>query len=703
MTSLTSIGLTAALLSGGLALAAVAALARRRASPMFLSFAAGMAVLAGECLLAVAIDRATTADAVTRWHLWRQIVGAFLPGPWLIFSLTFSRGNYREFLQRWRWSLGLAGVVPLLLALALLDLINHPFTQPLPAPGGIVPLSVAGKALQVALLMASVAILSNLERTLRASIGTMRWRIKYLVLGVGLIFGVRVYTTTQALLYSALSPTLQLVETVAVIVAVVAIGFSLARSRLREVDVYPSTTFLSHSVTLVLAGVYLVVVGVLARVVAMMGGDAAFPLKAFVILVAMVGLTALVLSERLRQRIRTAVSRHLRRPRHDYRTVWSSFMVRTTPLMEESQLCREVARWVSDTFQLLSVSVWTVDPVRNRLTLSSSTVHGEEAAAGDAGEMALSLYASLSRPEPVPVNLETVEAEWARALRQAQPGQFRGAGPRFAMPLVAGGELLGMLVVGDRVASLTMEPEDLELLSCAGNQIASSLLKIRLAQQLLAAREMETLQTMATFFVHDLKNVATSLSLTVRNLPTHFHNPEFREDALRGLTRISERLTNLIGTFNLLRGGSGLNCAATDLTEVVKSALATVSPGPEIRLRRELETGIAAHIDGAQVQKVVTNLILNAIEALGKGGEVRVATGREKGMAVLTVADDGCGMPAGFLKNSLFRPFQTTKPKGLGIGLFHCRRIVEAHRGRIEVESQPGEGTVFRVYLPVAP
>jgi signal transduction histidine kinase len=120
-----------------------------------------------------------------------------------------------------------------------------------------------------------------------------------------------------------------------------------------------------------------------------------------------------------------------------------------------------------------------------------------------------------------------------------------------------------------------------------------------------------------------------------------------------------------------------------------------------ITLARELRPLPKLWLDPEQMRKVVTNLVLNAREAVARDGQIAVQTNLNGGWAVLTVADNGCGMSPDFLKRSLFRAFQTSKKNGLGIGMFHSKMIVEAHQGRIEVESEPGQGTTFRVLLPL--
>jgi signal transduction histidine kinase len=106
-------------------------------------------------------------------------------------------------------------------------------------------------------------------------------------------------------------------------------------------------------------------------------------------------------------------------------------------------------------------------------------------------------------------------------------------------------------------------------------------------------------------------------------------------------------------------------------------------------------------VDREQIQKVLTNLLVNAREASRPGQEICLSSEQRNGHVIISVRDHGCGISPEFLKNHLFKPFQTTKKKGIGIGMFQSRMIVEAHGGRIEVESRQTEGTTFRVVLPL--
>jgi putative PEP-CTERM system histidine kinase len=242
--------------------------------------------------------------------------------------------------------------------------------------------------------------------------------------------------------------------------------------------------------------------------------------------------------------------------------------------------------------------------------------------------------------------------------------------------------------------------QDCDLLKSASDQAAASLLSIQLSQQLSQAKQLEAFQTMSTFFVHDLKNTASTLSLMLRNLPLHFDNPEFRQDALRGISKTVTHINHLITRLSLLREDLTQGRVEADLNQLVAQTLTELQETPDTELVRELRPVAKVRMDPAQMRHVVTNLVLNARDAAGPVGKVKVETSESDGWVTLAVQDNGCGMSLDFIRRSLFRPFKTTKKNGIGIGMFQCKMIVEAHRGWIQVDSTPGKGTAFRVFLP---
>jgi putative PEP-CTERM system histidine kinase len=259
--------------------------------------------------------------------------------------------------------------------------------------------------------------------------------------------------------------------------------------------------------------------------------------------------------------------------------------------------------------------------------------------------------------------------------------------------------VLGVLIMGDRVSGLSFTDEEFDLIRTIGNQIVANLLSIKLASRLGEAQKLEAFQTMSAFFVHDLKNTASTLSLMLQNLPKHFDDPVFRQDALRAIGKSVGKINALVARLSCFRQKLDVKPVPTDLNALVKSVLAGLSDGGPETVSTELRPLPLLMADPDQVQKVITNLVLNAREASGPGGRISIRTEARGRGGVLSVSDNGCGMTPEFVEQLLFRPFQTTKKEGLGIGLFHSKMIVDAHRGQIEVESRQGEGTTFRVFL----
>jgi putative PEP-CTERM system histidine kinase len=240
------------------------------------------------------------------------------------------------------------------------------------------------------------------------------------------------------------------------------------------------------------------------------------------------------------------------------------------------------------------------------------------------------------------------------------------------------------------------------LLETLAAQLASGLLNLKLSARLRHAKEVETFQTVSTFFVHDLKNLASRLSLTMQNLPSNFDNPEFRADALRVISSSLAKIDDMCARLAMLKQDIELTVSECDLSSLVAAALNEFKSNLKADLKQDLVPVPPAQIDSAQIHKVLTNLVMNANEAVNGNGFIYVSTIHEGNTVGFAVRDNGCGMSEEFIEKSLFRPFQTTKKRGLGIGLFHSKLIVEAHHGTLEVNSAVGAGTEFKVLLPKA-
>lgn len=689
------------------------AVSRERRSVAVWFFVAGMVLLSCESVFSGLMANAVRPEVAGHWEDWALLAGSLLPGTWLAFSLSYARGNYREFLGKWRVALGAAFIIPTALVICCHGRL---VALPVPLPATLrwlFPLTRAGWALFLISLLSAVVVLMQLEMTFWASVGTMRWRIKFMLLGLGLLFAARVYTASQALalptqlldkeqMISMTGPqsSAPTVNAAALLLGGLLVLRSLFRGSLK-VAVYPSHKNLHKSVTALVAGLYLLIVGVLAKLVQWLGLTGSFPLRAFLILVALLVVTVLLLSDRVRLHARRFASRYLQKPLYDYRTVWRRFTEGTANRVTKKELCLASVKLAADIFQALSVSIWLMDDKGENLELAASTsISGPMAELLRPNREESSELIQAMRNRLDPVDVEYSGEKWAVTLRRCHPSEFEEGGSRVCVPMIAAGQLLGLMLLGDRVGGALFSLQDYDLLKCVGDQVAASLLNCQLSQKLLQAKELEAFQTMSAFFVHDLKNTASTLNLMLKNLPVHFDNPAFREDALRGIAKSGQHINNLIGRLSVLRHDLQIRPQFSDLNDLVSKILAGWNGAPAIEWAAHLDPIPKFIFDSEQIHKVVTNLVLNAAEAVPPNGQIRVETSLTKGWVVLTVADNGCGMAPEFLQGSLFRPFQTTKKEGFGIGMFQSKMIVEAHGGRVEVESQLNKGTTFRVFLP---
>jgi putative PEP-CTERM system histidine kinase len=668
------------------------ALIRKEPSVASVSFGVGMLLLAVKSVLgSIAVSDELSAMDFEQWGL--SVLSLEIP-VWLVFAVTYTRPSGVAALRGSGWMLlGFTGAAIVAGWVFREHLV-------LKLTGHQIQLGAAGRAVHVFLIIVATLVLMNLERAFRASAGVTRWQLKYLTVGVATLCLTRIYVSTQSVVYRVTHESMGIVNACALIIAALMAHVSFARGKPFSIALYPESKPAYRSVALVLIGAYLLSVGVIANAAALFGW-ATFPAIAFLVMIVIVAAGMAALSDHVRLRLKRLLSRTFQRPMYDFRKVWTAYNAQTVTQPDDIGLARSTVKIISETFDMLSVTTWLVRP-GGIIAFGASTSLSEADA-----ERLLETHAPKEnvfdelRQNRKAIALEAAKETWAESLRALHPMQFKHGGQRFCIPVIAGNDLLALLMVGDRVGNVRTSTEESDLLTCIADQFGRDLARVQLANRLAEGKELRAFQTVATFFVHDLKNTASTLSLMLENLRVHFERPEFREDATRSLGKSVDRINDIVSRLGALRHEFKLNRAPADLNGVVTSTLDQFGTPKGGKVTTNLRPLPLVPLDAEQMQKVILNLLLNAKEALDGDGVISVETEQRDATALLVVSDNGVGMSPEFIRTRLFRPFQTTKAKGIGIGMFQIKTIVEGHNGKIAVESAIGKGTRFTVSLPV--
>src|SRR5439155_16154723 len=272
-------------------------------------------------------------------------------------------------------------------------------------------------------------------------------------------------------------------------------------------------------------------------------------------------------------------------------------------------------------------------------------------------------------------------------------------GAWLVVPLPSPTGLVGFVVLVTARASIKMDWEVLDLLKTAGSQAASYLGQIQATEALLEVRKFDAFNRMSAFVVHDLKNLVAQLSLLLRNAERHRNNPEFQRDMLLTVVNVVERMNKLM--LQLRTGATPVeNPRSVNLERIIRSVCVAKSE-QDTSIEVDPTPGISAMGHADQLEHVIGHVVQNALDATSGRGKVVVRSRRENDAAVIEVTDSGVGMTSEFIRDRLFRPFQTTKETGMGVGVYESSQYVTGLGGQILIDSTPDVGTRVRVVLPL--
>lgn len=622
---------------------------------------------------------------------------ALLPAAWLLFTSVFGRGNYRNLSQSQLYLIGAVGAGSAVFSVLLFvpSLTESFFLLPsVFQDTEFLALGKAGKYLYIFLVIGIVVNLVQLENTLRSSTGSKRWSIKYLIFGVGAILAFLIYMSTQALLFSTIDTRIFPVRSLVIIISVTMMAVFIARHRLLDVDIFISRYFVYNSVTVLAVGLYLMAVGIITHGIRYFELPYGNLFSSVFIFISALFLVILLFAAALRRRAQLFINRNFYKHKYEFRDKWMETVEKITPQRSVREVSETFIDIISETMFPSSVHLWVFDPLSHCFSHA-----GRGLAPAGAGRLSADdPFLAAVRERLSPFSVEEVTGTPGHEL-------FARTGAVICSPLVAGGEVEGFVLLGtDRAGTKYIQDDD-ELLKAVSTQAAVQIREIRLLEELTATKEMEAFSKMSSFIMHDLKNLTNSLSLISQNARDNMDNPEFQRDTIRTIDGTVSRMKSVIERLSNLPRELELRKQALDIGEFVEKSLRKLAlpAEKEISLKKDLAACPPVLVDPEALEMVILNLILNAFEAIEVSGEITLRTFPDGTSVCLTVSDTGRGMTGEYVASSLFKPFRSTKRNGLGIGLYQCKSVVEAHGGSIEVRSSPGAGTSFSIRLPARP
>lgn len=619
------------------------------------------------------------------------ILESFLPGAVLWYSVTFARSGPAPL--RSRRGLLIVAVAVLFPASVLFFPQQDFFYSPDFLSERVLFLGRVGYWYYLGAMIACVAALTNLEATFVSAVGTDRWKVKFEVIGAGSILAVLIFYFSQGLLYRTIDVNLMTIRSC---ILAISSGLILYARLYRGngVQVTVSRYILFRSLTLLSVGAYFIVLGLLGEAMKYFDISFAQYMTIFFAFAGGIAMTVLFLSEQLRRRVKVFVSKHFFAQKHDYRHTWMALTNRLASCTTPTAMKQGILAEYCEMFGLAGASLFLLDRGSGRYVPAAGHALPRAETGLNASTGLLSYFLDRNRV------WNLADAEYAPTEGERSFAAVTGA--RFVVPLVCNHQVEALVVFGEQMAPEQFTFEDYDLMKIMARQSALVLSNLRLSEELIETRELAAVARLSSFVVHDLKNLTYGLSLIMDNAEEHMGNADFQRDMMVTVRHTVENMQGLTQKLKAIPGKSGTSREYKDLHQL---STAVAEELKKMSSRAHIVCGgtsVLSLVDGEEIKKVIVNLVQNGLDAAGEEGTILVETGMNNGYACLTVSDTGCGMSKDFIESHLFKPFRTTKTKGLGIGLYQCKQIVEAHSGMFEVKSEAGKGSVFTVYLPAA-
>jgi putative PEP-CTERM system histidine kinase len=561
--------------------------------------------------------------------------------------------------------------------------------------GGELPrdVSAAGGVLLVGSILTSLFVLIVLEQIYRNARDAQRHALRYLILGLGGIFTYDLVLYSDAIFSGRINEGLWVARGLAVAICVPVIALAIKRLAPSRVGLFVSRQVVFYTATIFAAGAYLTAIGLLGSYLRNTNTSLGFPALILILFTSVLVMLTLMVSASVRRRLRVLIAKHFFENKYDYRQEWLRLIQTLTG--DESQLplqkrsikalaqileCSGGALWMDvrdGVYECVAGWNFNTDSIENRVgsSLVQFLTH-------------TGWVIDIAQFRRQPQEYDGLELESIHVDESL----------RFIVPLFHNKRLLGFIVLTDAVNPQPLNFEDYDLLKTAGRQIAGLLAQEIATRRLSEVGQFEAFNKLTAYLMHDLKNVIAQQVLLVDNAEKHKTNPKFIDDAIDTIKGGIRRMRRVID--HLQQGSIVQKIQRVDLGTLLMRAVSDCEDKTPLPILHSCDERLWVRADPDKLQMGLFHALRNAQDATGPDGQIEVRLACDSGVCRIEIEDSGSGMTREFVRDRMFRPFDSTKgSEGMGMGAYQLRETITELGGTIDVRSAPNEGTTVAITL----
>ncbi len=549
---------------------------------------------------------------------------------------------------------------------------------------------------QIAANVLSLVLLENILKNGRAGAGS---GVVLLLSGIGLVSIYELIFFASVLVFYENSSGIYDFRGVMFAAGAVLVAMGVRRKTKGQGEFALSRHAIFHTTVLVGAGIYLVTTSVFGEVLRLLSGRWGGAVELTFLIAAVISLVVLLRSASVRAKAMVFIGKHFFRLKYDYREVWLAFIRRMAGPEAHENLHERALRAVASAILCDSGALWALQrPIDTYVPVAHWNMSDDLPLVEAEDQLAAFLSTS---GWIIDIDQCAADADFYSGLVLPE-WLSRQDKVWILVPLIHNRVLEAFLVLGNpRSRPSQLGWEEFDLLKTVGAQAASYLAEDRALRELADTRRLGEFNRRFAFVVHDIKNVVSQMSLMVQNAERFGDDPEFQKDMLDTVSSSVERLHGMLVQLGNKQPSRRIEIQPLEIDHLsagVADRWSRLYAGAVLNPAR---TPVVVNGVAEKLVSVLDHLVQNAVDAAGPSGRVEISVFSTVEDGVIEVTDNGLGMTKEFIRDRLFRPLETSKAHGSGLGAFQALKMVREMGGRLEVDSHVGRGTTMRVSLPL--